>query len=234
MLVATIVSCASTGSLRVARSAESAQNYDVAVAEYTKLLRDNPDNREARQGLERAKLRASQDHFTKARRLTATGSLEEALAEYQLAAELNPANADIERELQETRSQLRAKVAIREDGKTRLESLIEQSLSAPLPGATLPADATLPESVVFRDANTRDVYSAIGKFTNISVVFDPTFRDQPVSIDLRNKALREALDLLSKSTRNFWRSTGVREIIVVPDTAAKRASTRKRSIAHSI
>ena len=222
MLVATIVSCASTGSLKVARNAETAQNYDLAVAEYTKLLRDNPDNRDARAGLERAKLRASQDHFTAARRLAATGKLEEALVEYQLAAELNPGSSEIARELQDTRSQLRAKVAIREDGKTRLESLIAQSLSAPLPGAALPEDAKLPESVVFRDANARDVYSAIGKFTNISVVFDPAFRDQPVSIDLRNKNLREALNLLSTSTRNFWRSSGDREIIVVPDTTAKR------------
>ncbi len=221
-LAATLISCASTSSLRVARNAEASQNYDLAVAEYTKLLRENPDNRDARMGLERAKLRASQDHFTKARRLNATGSLEEALVEYQIAAELNPGNADIVRELQETRSQLRAKIAIREDGKTRLESLIAQSRSAPPPGAALPADAKLPESVVFRDANTRDVYSAIGKFTNISVVFDPTFRDQPVSIDLRNKTLGDALDMLSKSTRNFWRSTGDREIVVVPDTAAKR------------
>ncbi len=221
-LVATLVSCASSGSLRVARTAESSQNYDVAVAEYTKLLRDNPDSKEARLGLERSKLRASQDHFTRARRLSATGSLEEALVEYQLAAELNPGNADIERELKDTRLQLRAKVAIREDDKTRLESLIAQSLSAPMPGTALPEDAILPESVVFRDANARDVYSAIGKFTDISVVFDPAFRDQPVSIDLRNKTLKEALDLLSTSTRTFWRSTADRAIIVIPDTQAKR------------
>jgi general secretion pathway protein D len=221
-LIAITVSCASSGSLRVAQNAETAQNYDLAVAEYTKLLRDNPDNREARIGLERAKLRASQDHFTRARRLSATGKLEEALIEYQLAAELNPGNAEISRELQETRTQLRAQVAIREDGKTRLESLIAQSLSVPLPGTALPEDAKLPESVMFRDANSRDVYSAIGKFTNISVVFDPTFRDGPVSIDLRNETLADALNKLSAATRNFWRSTGDRGIIVVPDTQAKR------------
>src|SRR5690349_8388694 len=122
VIVGTVVSCASTASIRVARNAELSQNYDIAVAEYTKLLRKDPNSREARQGLERAKLRASQDHFTTARRLTSTGKLEEALVEYQLAAELNPANAEIERELQDTRTQLRAKVAIREDGKTRLES----------------------------------------------------------------------------------------------------------------
>ena len=113
-LVAMLVACASgSGSLRVARNAETSQNYDLAVAEYTKVLRENPDSREARQGLERAKLRASQDHFTRARRLSATGKLEEALVEYQLASELNPGNAEIDRELQDTRLQLRAKIAIR-------------------------------------------------------------------------------------------------------------------------
>jgi general secretion pathway protein D len=221
-LVLSLSACASTGgSLRVARAAESTQNYDVAVAEYAKLLRDNPDDREARLGLERSKLRASQDHFSRARREAAAGRFEEAMAEYQLAAELNPGNVDIERELQATRTQLRAQVAIREDGKTRLQSLIAQSIDSPLPGAALP-DEKLPDSVVFRDASSRDIYSAIGKFTNMSVLFDPTFRDQPVSIDLRGSTLEQALNSLSTTTRNFWRSTGPRGIIVIPDTAAKR------------
>jgi general secretion pathway protein D len=223
-VAATLVSCASSsgGSLKVARNAESTQNYDIAVAEYTKMLRDNPNNKDARVGLERAKLRASQDHFTTARRLSSTGKLEEALIEYQLAAELNPGNADIERELRDTRTQLRAKVAIREDGKTRLESLIQQSREEPLPGSALPADAKLPEQIVFRDANARDIYSALGKFTNISVAFDPAYRDQVASLDLRNATLEDALNQLSTTTRNFWRVTADRALIVIPDTQAKR------------
>ena len=221
-LLLSLSACASTGgSLRAARGAESAQNYDVAVVEYAKLLRQHPNDRDARLGLERSKLRASQDHFGRARREAAAGKVEEAMAEYQLAAELNPGNADIERELQATRTQLRAKVAVREDGKTRLESLIAQSIDSPLPGASLP-DEKLPDSVMFRDASSRDIYSAIGKFTNMSVLFDPTFRDQPVSIDLRGTTLEQALNSLSTTTRNFWRASGPRGIIVIPDTAAKR------------
>jgi len=218
----TLVSCASSRSLRLARDAESTQNYDIAVAEYTKLLRANPESREARQGLERAKLRASQAHFTTARRLATTGKLEEALIEYQLAAELNQGNADIKHKLRDTPTQLPAKVTVEDNGKTRLESLIEQSLAAPLPGADLPQDAKLPDAVTFRDASARDVYSAIAKFTNLSVFFDPTFRDQPISIDLRNQTLGDALNTLSQTTRNFWRVTAPRTITVVPDTAAKR------------
>src|SRR6187455_3022379 len=156
LVVGMAVSCATgSGSVKVARNAEISQNYDLAVAEYTKLLRANPDNRDFKQGLERAKLRASQDHFAAARRLSASGKLDEALVEYQLAAELNPSSADIDRELQITRTQLRAQVALAQNGKTRLESLISDSLAAPLPGADLPQDVKLPDSIIFRDANAR-------------------------------------------------------------------------------
>ncbi len=223
-VLVTLTSCASssTGSMRVASDAEATRNYDLAVAEYTKLVRSKPTDRNAQQGLERAKLRAAQDHFTRARRFAATGRLEDALVEYQLAAELNPSDGDINLELQDTRRQLRAKIAIREEGKTRLESLIAQSLDAPLPGATLPTGLKLPDSLIFRDAGSRDVYSAIGKFTNLSVLFDPTFRDQPLSIDLRGVSLEEALAAVSSTTRNFWRATSANTITVIPDTAAKR------------
>ena len=223
-VLVTLTSCASssTGSMRVASDAEATQNYDLAVAEYTKLVRSKPTDRNAQQGLERAKLRAAQDHFTRARRFAATGRLEDALVEYQLAAELNPSDGDINLELQDTRRQLRAKIAIREEGKTRLESLIAQSLDAPLPGATLPTGLKLPDSLIFRDAGSRDVYSAIGKFTNLSVLFDPTFRDQPLSIDLRGVSLEEALAAVSSTTRNFWRATSANTVTVIPDTAAKR------------
>jgi general secretion pathway protein D len=222
VLAVSIAACATTATLQNARRAEANQNYDQAVAEYTKVIREHPDNKEARQGLERARLRASQDHFTTARRLAATGKLEEALVELQIASELNPANGDINQELQATRTQLRTKVAVREDGKTRLESIISDSLDAPLPGHDLPTDVTLPESLVFREASSRDVFSAIAKFSNLSIVFDPTFRDQPVSIDLRGSSLEGALTSLGTSTRNFWKTTGQRTITIIPDTAAKR------------
>jgi general secretion pathway protein D len=222
LVAALSASCAAARTLRSARDAEAAQNYDLAVAEYSKLLRQQPANREARQSLERVKLRASQGHFGAARRLAALGKLDEALVEYQLAGELNPANADIDRELQATRTQLRAKVAVREEGKTRLQSLIEQSLAAPLPGFDLPADATLPAAVTFRDASARDIYAAIGKFTNLSVVFDPTYADQIVSLDLRGGTVQDALNSIAKATRTFWRVTAPRTITIVPDNATKR------------
>ena len=217
-----VQACATSGTLTTARDAETRQDYDSAVAAYTSVLRKDPDNKDARLGLERARLRAAQDHFARGRRLAATGKLEEALIEYQIAAELTPANGDIQTELRAVRTQLRNQIAVREDGKTRLEALVDQSRTAALPGSDLPQDVTLPDSLVFREASARDVFSAIGKFANISIVFDPTYRDQTVSIDLRKAPLDQALTSVTAATRTFWRVTADRTVTIVPDTQAKR------------
>ncbi len=217
-----VSACASSGGVTSARNAETRQDYDTAVAEYSRVLRDDPDNKDARLGLQRARVRAAQDHFARGRRLAATGKLEEALVEYQVASELSPANGDIQTELRNVRTQLRTQIQVREDGKTRLEALVDQSLVAPMPGQDLPTDITLPDSLVFREASARDVFSAVGKFANVSMVFDPTYRDQPVSIDLRKAPLGQALTSLTAATRTFWKVTTERTVTIIPDTQAKR------------
>ncbi len=214
--------CATNAALRDARLAEAQQDFDRAVIEYTKAVRANPDDRNARASLEQAKLRAAQDHFTRARRLASVGKLDEALVEYQLALELNPTNQTIHDEMRTARTQMRAKIAVNEEGKTRLETLIAQSLDAPLPGNELPQDIALPDTLIFREANAREVFTAIAKFADLSIVFDPTFRDQPITIDLRKVELSQALDDVAAATRNFWRANGQRTVLIIPDTPAKR------------
>ena len=53
-------------------------DYDRAVVEYTKALRADPDDHNARLALDRAKMRASQEHYFRGRRLAATERHEEA------------------------------------------------------------------------------------------------------------------------------------------------------------
>ena len=221
-LAAGVSGCATSSAVRAARLAESQQDYDRAVIEYTKVVRARPNDRMARASLEQAKLRAAQDHFSRARRMASVGKLEESLVEYQLAAELNPTNQAIQDEMRTARAQLRAKIAVNEEGKTRLETLIQQSLEAPLPGSDLPEDISLPDTLIFREASAREVFTAIAKFANLSVVFDPTFRDQPITIDLRKVELAEALSSVTAATRSFWKANGQRTITIVPDTPAKR------------
>ncbi|HVZ22019.1 MAG TPA: secretin N-terminal domain-containing protein [Vicinamibacterales bacterium] len=222
VVAAVLAGCATTAAMRAGQQAEALQQYDRAVVEYTKVLQKRPDDQDARLSLQRAKLRAAEDHFNRGRRLEASGKLDEALVELQMASELNPGSADIDTLLGKVRTALRNKVAISREGKTELQSLIERSRDLAPAGAELPKDVRLPDSLVFRDASSRDVYAAIGRFADITVAFDPQFRPQPVTIDLRNTTLENALKAVSSATRNFYRVSTQRSITVIPDTPAKR------------
>jgi general secretion pathway protein D len=222
LLAVFLCGCATTAAFRRGRDAEQRQDYDRAVAEYSQVLRLSPDNADARMGLERARLRASQDHFVKGRRLAALGRYDEALVEYGLAAELNPTSADVDQELRSTRNRLRAKIAVPADGKTELQALIDRSRSMAPPGLDLPPDVKMPASLTFREASSRDVFTAIARFANIGIVFDSTFRDAPITVDLRNATLADALGTVAEITRTFYRVSAQNTVVVVPDTQAKR------------
>ena len=214
--------CASSGAMRRARDAERRQDYDAAVIEYTKAVRRKPDDLTARLSLDRAKLRASQEHFTTARRLAALGKLEDALVEYELAAEMNPSSGDIDQELRTTRNRLRARVAVSREGKTELQTLIERARDLPPPGLDLPEGVKMPAALTFRDASSRDVYTAIARLANISIIFDSAFRETPVSVDLREATLSDALNAVAGATRTFFRVQAPKTVVVIPDTPAKR------------
>jgi general secretion pathway protein D len=215
-------SCASSGAMHRGREAARIQDYDRAVAEFTQAVRLNPNSLDARGELERAKLRASQDHFARGRRLAGLGKYEDALVEYELAGELNPSSADIDTELRNTRNKLRTKIMISHEGKTDLQTLIERSRDLPPPGLDLPKNVRMPASLVFRDASSRDVFLTIARLANVSLVFDPTFRETPINVDLRSSTLEDALNAVSGATRTFIRVTAPRTIAVIPDTPAKR------------
>jgi general secretion pathway protein D len=217
----TLAGCATTSALRSGENAELAQDYDRAVVEYTRALQADPDNRSARQGLERSTLRSAQEHYTRGRRFHVAGRLNEALVELQLAAELNPNDDTVQQLLDTVRGEVRAGAAIARDGKTQLETLIERSQNFQPPGLALP-EIKLPTSLTFREASSRDVYTALARMANVNIVFDTQFRDQPVTIDLRNALFADALASLSAVTRNFYRVTAQQTITVIPDTPAKR------------
>lgn len=206
---------------KIGQLAEQRADYDGAIVAYTQAAVARPDDREVAGALKRAKLRGSADHYARGRRLAGAGKYEDALVEYQLALELNPANGEADGAVRETRLALRTKMAVRKEGSTQLESLISRARALPPQGRDLP-DVTLPDSLVFRDAASRDVLTSLARFSGISVVFDPQYRAVPLSIDLRGTTLPIALDAIGRATGTFWRTTAPRTVTIVPDTAAKR------------
>ncbi len=211
-----------SAALREARRAEERQDYDVAVVEYHPRAPSATQTTSTRAPASSAPSCApSQDHFTRARRLSGTGRLEEAATEYKIAAELNPDNPVIAQELEQIQNQLRAKIAINRDGKTELEALVDRMKGQRLPGLDVPADP-LPDELIFRDASNQVIIRALAQMAKVNVVFDPAFRPSPISIEIRNQTFAEALQSITASTQTFYRVTAPRTITIIPDTPAKR------------
>jgi general secretion pathway protein D len=214
--------CATSGAFRRGQKAEIQSDYDRAVIEYTRAAQEKPNNRDITISLDRAKLRAAEMHFGRGRRLAATGKLDDALNELQIANELNPTNGDIQSELRRARAAVRNKIAVSADGKTQLESLVERTRDEEPEGLSLPKDIKLPPSFVFREASSRDIIVTLARYGNLNVVFDPAFREAPVTTELRNVSLEDALTSITSSTRTFYKVTAPRTITIIPDTPAKR------------
>jgi general secretion pathway protein D len=208
--------------LTLAKKADMVQNYDLAVAEYTRAVREHPDSQDARVGLQRAKLRASDSHLVAGRRLYAEGKFDEALLELQIAAELNPTNPDAAKELQNVREALRTKLSRPEGGPTALESLLTRSRDFKSAGSELP-DIKLGTISTGRQVSSRDLYMLIATMAKISVTFDSAFREtQTPATLLENITLKQALDAVARATGTFYQVTSGTSIVVVPDTPAKR------------
>ena len=218
-----LAGCAEERGLRKARQADELRDYDVAVAQYAKVVREHPDNQEAQLGLRRAKLRASDAHLARGRRLLAVGKYEDAALELQISSDLNPTNADAERDLRTARAAVRANLAAPPEGRTALETLLARTGDLSATRFTLP-DTRLPAQIATgSQATNRQLYLAIARLAGLSVIFDPAFTDGPAPATLLNDmSLAQALDAIARSTGTFYQVSGPSTITVVPDTPAKR------------
>lgn len=221
-LTVALSGCAANA-LKQGQVADDLRDYDLAVASYTKALREHPKSQEARQGLERAKLRASEAHFVSGRRLFGLGRYEDAVIELQLATELNPTNAAAAEELRGVRVALRAQLAKPENGETALSSLLDRTRDLVPAGYEIP-NTTLPSQIVTgQQATGRTVYLTIAKLASLSVTFDSQYRDLPAPVSLLGGlTVKQALDTVARSTNTFYQVTAPNTIIVVPDTPPKR------------
>lgn len=193
---------------RQGNQAEINKDYDEAIKYYEQALIQNPKEKVYRLALFRARAAAAVDSVAKARQLLSEGKKEEALNAYKKALSYDPNNRLI---LEEYRRVAGLKPPAEEKPK---EILIEQPVKL----------KALPEKLKLRftDASLKAVFQALGRFTGINFLFDEQFRDLPVSIDLTDMTLEQALNSLCLSGRAFYRIIDEKTVIIVPDNPQKR------------
>jgi general secretion pathway protein D len=205
---------------REARKAELRKDWDAALVDYEKAAREQPENTKITIHEKLVRTQASASHLKQAQRLLKEGRQDEASGELQKAASIDPTN--------ETAAQELARLAAAQAAaKQAREAALKQALKA---GEEAPKGAgvklkPLPEEPLahFRvSADSRKVYEALAKLANLNVAFTSTFRPGPLSEDLSNVKIEEALNIVALQTHTFWRPITPNTILVVPDSPNDR------------
>jgi general secretion pathway protein D len=212
-----LTGCATSSAFRSGERAERRRDFDRAVLEYSKAVQEHPENASFKDALDRARLRASDAHSEAGRRLAAQGLYKEALEELRLALDLKPGSEEIQQEMRSVEERRQAGQPARS-----IEEIKERARERDMLGVPLSASAAQPLGLSFRGASLREAYLALGRAAGVNFIFDPEFRDETITLDLRDVGLDEALSALSSVGRTFHRVTDGRVVMVVNDTPTKR------------
>lgn len=210
--------------MRNAERAVRRGDLDAAVAYYRQALAAEPGRVDLRIQLERTTRLAAVEHVRRARDLERQDQIAGALAEYRLAADLDPASTvagtkavELERRLRDLSESARP--------QPRIETLRQQAAQgSPIP--RLDPRAPIAE-LRFANISVRDLLKVVADLTGVNVTYDqaPGFEalvSRPYTIDVRQISLEEVLAQVLQSNGLTFKVVNSQTIFVYQDTQQNR------------
>ncbi|HEV7242013.1 MAG TPA: secretin N-terminal domain-containing protein [Thermoanaerobaculia bacterium] len=235
LLIALLLSsCASYNAYKQAQAAEQSKDWDRAVAQYERAIEIDPDNRDYRLSLDRARREASRSHFEKGKVLRteasrATGADQFRLAqlaatELQLVVKLDPTNQFAGVELTKAYQMIQdlQRAASESVSIDEIKKRAQANITKAQPPQLNPT-SNEPISLTFsRDTPIKDIYKALGNAFGINVLFDQAVKDDRITIELRDVTAQQALERVMQAGNHFYKVLDEKTIIVVPDNPQAR------------
>jgi len=199
--------------------AEHQSDYDTAYSFYKQAYTAAPNNAKYLSAYTHMRFSAAAQHVHTGQILRNTGAVNEALAQFQRATEIDGSSFIAQQELRRTADMLRRQERQKTLPKVnpqavKLSEEIEDSVELrPLSNAPITLHMT---------ANSDMAYKTICKLAGINVVMDPDFHPQSISVDLTDVTLREALEMVRLQSKTFWRPVLANTIFVAGDSPTKR------------
>ncbi len=220
--------------LKEGRVAEQKKDWDKALDLYEKALSEDPSDTGYEICVRRVRFQAAQAHVNAGQKLRHEGKVTEALSEFEKAYAMDPSSAIAEQELRRTLEMIdrnnRSQAKPEDRGLTAAEVAHKEELERISriqgPPELRPLSS---QRINLRMTNQppRVLYETVGKLAGINVVFDADYRQdmnasKPLSIELNNSTLEDALDYLATMTKTFWKPLSPNTIFVTTDNQQKR------------
>lgn len=199
--------------------AESQKQYDAAYDSFKQAYELNAKEPKYVTAYLRARANAGALHVSNGLKLRDNLKLQEALAEFQRAVEIDTTNFVAAQEMRRT-ALLIQKLAEPASAASKLESpLAKLAAEAEGPLDLQPSPNT---PITLRMTTTADnVYRTIGKLGGINVLFDLDYKPQRITIELNEVMVREALKMVALESKTFWRPISPTAVFVASESKRK-------------
>jgi general secretion pathway protein D len=204
------------------KDAEARQNYEAAFDFYRQAYDQKPKDLAYRASYERTRFLAAASHVHRGQLLRDAGKLQEALAEFQKASEIDSSSFVAQQELRRTQKMIDAGNAPPPPGAvasppTGLQKRVQEAQGP----VDLAAISNVPITLKLTE-DTKVIYETVGKLAGINVLFDPDYTSRRVKIELNGVTLQEALEIIALESKTFWRPVTPNTIFIASDNPAKR------------
>jgi general secretion pathway protein D len=210
-------------SFRAGARAEKKGDFDSAYEAYKKAHEKNPNDSQYLSAYLNARLHAAAQHIQTGQSLRDVYKLQEALAEFRRAAEIDGSNFEALQEIRRTadiigKQQMQASLPAQV--KAQQTSLEKAALAAAGPVQLEFGSNAL---VNLHLVTTADVaYQTLGKLAGINVLIDPEYKPAKIKFELKDVSLREAFSMLAIQSKSFWRALSPNTIMVSADSTGNR------------
>jgi general secretion pathway protein D len=221
LILAAYTGCSSAAFSR-GKSLFERGSYDEAVKKLEESVSKNPTKLRYKALLERAKLKASQQHFTDAQLYISRKDYDNALKELQITLLYDPSNQyaqdtlqNLVRTVEEEERKAKAGILSLEDMKKEAE----RQSAAPM----IDPASNIPLVLKFNNAALKTILDAISKGSGVNFVYDEKAElSKKISVDFAKINMEQALDYIMQQTKHFYKVLDPHTLIVVPDNKQKR------------
>ena len=202
------------------QDAEARQNYELAYGFYKQAYELKPKDLRYRASFERTRFKAAASMVHRGQGLRDEGKLQEALAEFQKAVQIDPSLFIAQQELKRTLQMINDATNPPPQAAGPPSGLQRRIREAGGPVELAPI-SNIPITVKLTE-DSKVIYQTIGQLAGINVLFDPDYTSRRVKVELNGVTLEEALEITALESKTFWRPVTGNTIFVAQDNPAKR------------
>lgn len=171
----------------------------------------------------KVRLYASSEHIQKGQSLRDVYKLQEALAEFRRAAEMDSSNFSAFQEIRRTEDLIqRRETEQNQPVQLKTEMSLLEKQAGTVAGPTTIAFSAKDDITLHLITTTDMVYRTLGKLGGFNVLIDPEYKPQKIQMELKDVSLRDALAMVALQSKTFWRPVSSNTILVSADNSGKR------------